>query len=64
MRCLPSNLFQQVRHIIGTVEFLRQCYNVATLACSEVVPLVEFGVYLERCFLSFLNGDLYQRLLP
>ena len=50
MECLPSNLFQQVRHIVGTVEFLRQCDDVATFACSEVIPLIEFGVYLERCF--------------
>ena len=26
------------------------CYDVATPADAEVVPLVEFGVHLERCF--------------
>jgi len=50
MRCLPFNPLQQVRHIVGTVKFLRQCDDVTSFACSEVVPLVEFGVYLERGF--------------
>lgn len=54
VRCLFGDALQQIRHIVGTVEFLRQCDDVAALADAEVVPLVEFGVYLERGF-GFLS---------
>ena len=47
-------LTEQIRHIVGTMEFLRQSDDVATLADTEVIPLVEFGVYLERGF-GFLS---------
>lgn len=50
VRCLLRYLVKQIRHIVRTVKFLRQCDDVAALARSEVVPLVEFGVHLERCF--------------
>ena len=53
VRYLLRYLAKQVRHIVRTVEFLRQCDDVAALARSKIIPLVEFGVYLERgfCFL-------------
>ena len=54
MRCLFGNALQQIRHIVGTVEFRSQSDDVAALADTEVVPLVEFGVYLERGF-GFLS---------
>ena len=54
MRCLFGDALQQIRHIVGTIEFLRQCDDVAALANTEVIPLVEFGVYLERGF-GFLS---------
>ena len=50
VRCLFRNLAKQVRHIVRTVKLLCQSDDVAAIACSEVVPLVEFGVYLERGF--------------
>ena len=50
MRCLPFNPFQQVRHIVGAVEFLRQGDDISALTRPEFVPMVEFGIYLERCF--------------
>ena len=50
VRCLFRYLTKQVRHIVRTVKLLRQSDDVASLTCSEVVPLVEFGVHLERCF--------------
>ena len=41
---------KQVRHIVRTVKLLRQSDDVAALACSEVVPLIEVSVHLERGF--------------
>ena len=50
VRCLFRYLTKQVRHIVRAIKFLRQSDDVASLACPEVVPLVEFSVYLERGF--------------
>ena len=50
MRCLFGDALQQIRHVVGAVEFRSQCDDIATLADAEVIPLVEFGVYLERGF--------------
>ncbi len=49
-----GNALQQIRHIVGTVKFRSQCDDIAALADAEVVPLVEFGVHLERGF-GFLS---------
>ena len=54
VRCLFGDALQQIRHIVGAVEFRSQCDDVAALADAEVVPLVEFGVHLERGF-GFLS---------
>ena len=54
MRCLFGDALQQIRHVVGAVEFRSQCDDIATLADAEVIPLVEFGVYLERGF-GFLS---------
>ena len=54
MQCLFGDALQQIRHIVGTIEFRSQCDDVATLADAEVIPLVEFGVYFERGF-GFLS---------
>ena len=63
MRCLFGDALQQIRHVVGAVEFRSQCDDIATLADAEVIPLVEFGVYLNEASASSLSGDLYQRLL-
>lgn len=47
--CLFGDALQQIRHIVGTVEFRSQCDDVAALANAEVIPLVEFGVYPKLC---------------
>ena len=52
--CLFGDALQQIRHIVGAVEFRSQCDDVAAPADTEVVPLVEFGVHLERGF-GFLS---------
>ena len=54
VRCLFGDALQQIRHIVGTVEFRSQCDDVTALADAEIVPLVQLGVYLERCF-GFLS---------
>ncbi len=54
MRCLFGDALQQIRHVVGAVEFRSQCDDIATLADAEVIPLVEFGVYLEPGF-GFLS---------
>lgn len=47
VRCLFGDALQQIRHIIGMVEFRSQCDDVTAFAYAEVVPLVQFGVHLE-----------------
>ena len=54
VRCLFGDALQQIRHIVGTVEFRSQSDDVAAFADAEVIPLDEFGVYLERGF-GFLS---------
>lgn len=56
--------FQQIGYILAVVEFGCQCDDVTALAGTEVIPLVEFGIYLNEASVSFLSGDLYHRLLP
>ena len=50
VRCLFGDALQQIRHIVGTVEFHSQCDDVAALSDAEIVPLVQLGVHLERGF--------------
>lgn len=52
--CLFGDALQQIRNIVGTVEFRSQCDDVTAPADTEVVPLVKFGVHLERGF-GFLS---------
>lgn len=51
---LLNDALQQIRHIVGAIEFRCQCDDVATPANTEIIPLVEFGVYLELGF-GFLS---------
>ncbi|MCS3273384.1 hypothetical protein NXV08_00120 (plasmid) [Bacteroides fragilis] len=46
MRCLFGDALQQIRHVVGAVEFRSQCDDIATLPMPKFIPLVEFGVYL------------------
>lgn len=48
--CLFGDALQQIRHIVGTVEFRSQCDDITALADAEIVPLVQLGVHLERGF--------------
>ena len=50
MRCLFRYLTEQIGHMVRRIKLLRQSDDVAAFADAEVVPPVEFGVYLERGF--------------
>ena len=43
-------LFQKATQIIGSVKPLRQCDDIAALACAKIVPEVQFRVHFERWF--------------
>ena len=64
IRCLTGYALQQIRHIVGTVEFRSRCDDVATLADTELVSLLSSVFTLNEASASTLSGDLYQRLLP
>ena len=40
-------LAEQVRHMVGEIEFLRQCDDVTAFAQSVIEPQVASGVHLE-----------------
>ena len=50
MGCLLRYLFQKVAQIIGSVKLLRQCDDIAALACAKIIPEVQVRVHLERRF--------------
>ena len=41
---------KQVRHMVGCVEFLCQCDDVAAPAQPIIEPQIVFHAHLERCF--------------
>ena len=47
VRSLFRYLTEQIRHIVGEIEFLRQCDDVAPFAQPIVEPQVAVGVHFE-----------------
>ena len=50
MRSLFLYPFQEVRHMVGTVEFPCQRDDVAALAQPEIIPFIKVGIDLEGRF--------------